>query len=291
MIGKFGFAGDGRFTYCLAMGKSHPFPNVARRSGGLLAILLAGLTPFAADAADLVPHQAIYKLRLAEVHSTSNFNGVTGAAVSLLERGCEGWNIDEQVVMTMQTNVGGTINSETTFKATESLDGRNYRFKHFSNTEGTVEEHKGSARFKADGKPEAEYITPKPMEMPLPDGVRFYISTTAWLVDLAKTGAKTGETMTFDGSDGSGALKITAFILPDRSNPKLNGDPKLLAGQAWKVRLAFFKTKGQASKPEFEIDLRLLENGIVTYYKQIFDDIAIDQILEDLLPAKDEKCG
>lgn len=273
-----------------------PFKAVIRRARVVAALaavaVVSTVLPDRASAAEIVPHQAIYSLRLSEVHSASNFNGVSGAAVSLIERTCEGWAIDEQVVMSMSTNVGGAINREMTFKATESLDGKVFRFRSVNNTNGDVEEFKGSARIGQGGTAEAEFITPRPLEMPLPGDVRFYMSTTAWLIDLAKSGARTGETFTFDGSDDTGAQKMSAFIIPDKGkHPDIKGDPSLLQGQAWNVRLAFFKAKGQASKPEFEIAIRLLENGVITSYKLIFDEITVDQVLDDLLPAKNEKCG
>ena len=55
--------------------------------------------------------------------------------------------------------------------------------------------------------------------------------------------------------------------------------------------MAFFKLDGQESKPEFEISLRLLENGVITHFELIFDDLIVDQILQDVLPAKDERCS
>jgi len=59
--------------------------------------------------ADLVAHQAIYRLALSDKSPPSRFNGVSGAAVSVIERTCQGWTINEQVVMTMLTNAGGAI--------------------------------------------------------------------------------------------------------------------------------------------------------------------------------------
>lgn len=242
--------------------------------------------------ADVVPHQATYTLRMAEVTGPSAFNDVSGAAVTLIEKTCEGWVIDEQIVMTMLTNAGGAINREMTFKATESLNGDSFRFRSVSDTDGTIEEFKGSARVRPDGSAEAEFITPRPFEMPLPKGVNFYVSTTEWLLKLAKSGAKTGQTVSFDGSDDEGPHKMTAFILPDLgARESLKGDPALLSGKAWEVRLAFFKLSEQAGQPDFEIALRLLENGIITRFKLIFEDMTIDQLLDDVLPATEEKCG
>lgn len=256
--------------------------------------VVAGATlaaPMSAHA-DVVPHQATYTLRMAEVTGPSAFNDVSGAAVTLLEKTCDGWVIDEQIVMTMITNAGGAINREMTFKATESLNGDSFRFRSVSDTDGTIEEYKGSARVRADGSAEAEFITPRPFEMPLPKGVNFYVSTTEWLLKLAKSGAKTGQTVSFDGSDADGPHKMTAFILPDfGARDALKGDPALLSGKAWDVRLAFFKLNEQAGQPDFEIALRLLENGIITRFKLIFEDMTIDQLLDDVLPATEEKCG
>lgn len=273
------------------MDKNNKSGAVMRRflMGGAVAVLMAGAS--GAVNADVVPHQAIYKLKLADIHGTSNFNGVSGASVSVLERTCDVWTIDEQMVMQMTTNVGGVINRDMTFKATETVDGTSYRFFSRSDTDGVIEEFKGSARVR-DNSGEAEFITPKPFEMPLPRDTRFYVGTTEWLLQLVKSGAKTGHTVTFDGSDDEGPHKVSVFILPDKgARPELSGDKALLSGKAWEVRLAFFKMKEQAGEPDFEIALRLLENGIITRFNLIFDDMTIDQLLEDVLPAKDESCG
>lgn len=251
-------------------------------------VLAAQATPALTD---VVPHQAIYKLSLSSKSPSSRFSGLTGAAVTQIERTCEGWKVDEQIVMTMETVAGGVINREMTFKAKESLDGETFSFDSRSVTNGQKEQFKGSARSVKGGKSEAEFVVPRPFEMPLPDGTYFYVGLTNWLVNLAKSGTRAGEAMSFDGSDDDGPQKMTAFILPDKTTTEpVSGDADLLAVKAWRARLAFFKLDSQNSNPEFEIALRFLENGIVTRFEMIFDDLIVDQVLEDVTPAKDSSC-
>ncbi len=290
ILGKFAFSPERASHIVKAMWE--PFsPRLRSFASVCLAAGVTLATP-SLVCADVVPHQATYTLRMAEVSGPSAFNDLSGAAVTLIEKTCDGWVIDEQIVMTMHTNAGGAINREMTFKATESLSGDSFRFISVSDTDGTIEEYKGSARVRADGSAEAEFITPRPFEMPLPKGVNFYVSTTEWLLKLAKSGAKTGQTVSFDGSDDDGPHKMTAFILPDRgARASLKGDQDLLSGKAWDVRLAFFKLSEQAGQPDFEIALRLLENGIITRFKLIFEEMTIDQFMDDVLPATEEKCG
>ncbi len=240
----------------------------------------------------LVPHQAIYTLRLATDSPVSQFSGLDGAAVSLIERTCEGWVVTEEVVMTMLTNVGGAIEREMQFKARESADGQDYVFDSRSVTNGNVEVYSGTANRAESGAADAEFITPRPFEMALPNGTRFYVGLSKWLLNLAESGVKTGETFAFDGTDDEGPQKVTAFILPDQGpHDNISGDKSLLSAKAWRVRMAFFKTEGQAAQPEFEISLRLLSNGIVTSFRMVFDDLIVNQELEDVLPARDERCG
>lgn len=268
--------------------------HVSRRllSFAVVAAASFGGMPSAVAAVDLVAHQAIYKLRMADVASASNFNGLSGAAVSMIERTCAGWKVNEQIVMTMSTVAGGAIDREMTFVAEESLDGRDFKFHSTSSTNGNTEEYKGTARREKNGEGEAEFIVPKPLEMPLPKDTHFYVGSTQWLIELAKSGARTGQMMVFDGTDDGGAQQITAFVLPDKGAHKdLNGDPALLGAKGWEFRLAYFNAGGQSAEPEFEIALRLLENGIITRFNLIFDDMTIVQTLEDVLPAKSEKCG
>lgn len=254
--------------------------------------LIAWLADSDAAWANMVPHQAIYKMSLSSKSPASRFNGINGAAVSVVERTCEGWVINEQIVMTMLTVAGGAIEREMNFKARENRDGTSYIFESNSVTNGDAKRYSGTARRKSDGATEAEFVTPRPFEMPLPDGTRFYISMTRWLLELAQSGKRAGETFAFDGTDDEGPQKVSAFVLPDGiGGDGLSGDKALLDKKAWQVRLAFFKTDGQGSAPEFEISLRLLENGVITHFELIFDDLVVDQVLQDVLPATDENCS
>jgi len=259
-----------------------------------LAVVMTGLAVLSVTPqvnAEVTPHQAVYKLSLSSKSPASRFTGVTGAAVSQIERKCEGWVVNEQIVMRMETVAGGVLNREMTFKAKESLDGKTFSFDSRSVTNGHVEEFKGSARSRDDGSSEAEFVVPQPKEMPLPNGVFFYVGLTNWLVELAKSGNRAGEAMNFDGSDDGGPQKVTAFILPAKADGEgQNGDSELLSAKPWRARLAFFKLDTQESKPEFEIALRFLENGVVTRFEMIFDDLIVDQVLEDVLPASDISC-
>ena len=267
------------------------FPRLQTVIAVSAAALIFAAAP-AAVRAEMVPHQAIYNMKLSSKSPASRFNGLSGAAVSQVERTCQGWVITEQIVMSMLTVAGGAIDREMNFKAKESFDGRPYSFESVSVTNGETKKYSGSARRKADGSAEAEFVTPQPFEMPLPKGTKFYISTTNWLLDLAKSGKRTGQVISFDGTDDEGPQKVTAFILPDGiGGDGISGDKKLLDRQAWQVRMAFFKLEGQASEPEFEISLRLLDNGIITHFELIFDDLVVDQVLQDVLPAKNERCG
>jgi len=260
--------------------------------GWVVLLAVAAVSGVHVANADMVPHQAIYKMSLSSKSPTKQFNGVTGAAVSQVERTCAGWVINEQVVMTMLPVTGGSIEREMNFKARESKDGRTYFFQSDSITDGRKEEFTGSARRDEKGKAEAEFVTPRPFEMPLPKDTRFYVGMTEWLLDLAKSGKRTGESFAFDGTDDEGAQKVTAFVLPDGIGDEgISGDKKLLDRKAWQIRLAFFKTEGQSSKPQYEMTLRMLENGIITYYQLVFDDLIVDQVLQDVLPAKDEQCS
>ena len=267
-------------------------PCLTARIALLCACAFAGLAGAGSLRADMVPHQAIYNMTLSSNSPASRFNGISGAAVSQIERTCDGWVINEQIVMTMLTVAGGAIEREMHFKARESLDGKDYVFESNSVTNGEPKKFSGTARHKASGAAEAEFVTPRPFEMPLPKGTRFYVATTQWLLQLAKSGKRAGETYAFDGTDDEGAQKVSAFILPDGIGGEgLSGDKALLDRKAWQVRMAFFKIGDQASAPEFEISLRLLENGVITHFELIFDDLVVDQILQDVLPAKNERCG
>ena len=101
-----------------------------------VAFLFAAALPAGEARADMVPHQAIYNMKLSSTSPNSRFNGLNGAAVSQVERTCEGWVVTEQNVMTMLTVAGGAIEREMNFKARESIDGRAYFFESVSVNRG-----------------------------------------------------------------------------------------------------------------------------------------------------------
>ncbi len=261
-------------------------------AGAIPVVMLTVALVGGAAAAELLPYRAIYSLKMEKGEPGGRFTDVTGSTVSSLDRTCDGWSISEEIAMRMQTAPGGEFRRDLAFTAEESKDGRRYRFKSRSMTNDIVEDYEGTAEIAAGAAGRAIFTVPEKREMPLAPGTVFYVGLTKWLVDLAESGARNGEVMTFDGTDADAPEKVTAFIIPEKSPPKnLPGDEKLLAAKAWHVRMAFFADAGAGSEPEYEIAARVLANGIVTGFQLIFKDFTVQQSLEDLLPAREPSCG
>ncbi|MDA0996795.1 MAG: DUF1849 family protein [Proteobacteria bacterium] len=269
----------------------HPLrPPIGALVSALASVLAIGWVP-AAVAAELLPYRAIYTLKIERADHGGRFTDVTGSAVSSLDRTCDGWAVAEEVVMRMQTVAGGEFRRDLILTGEESRDGRRYSFKSRSTTNGDEERYAGVANSSPSDSGVVEFSTSDKKRLELPKGTVFFVGLTSWLVKLAESGQRTGEIYSFDGTDADGAEKVAVFVLPEKTPPAdLPGDPALLKGKAWNVRMAFFGKSETNAAPDYEIAARLLDNGIVTGFRLIFKDFTVQQSLEDLISGSEPRC-
>ncbi len=75
----------------------------------LAAALVVGLVAAAPAAAGLVPHRAIYSVKLGSVRANAGFVDARGAAKMVLEKTCDGWIMTQEMTMDMGTAAGGMV--------------------------------------------------------------------------------------------------------------------------------------------------------------------------------------
>jgi hypothetical protein len=89
----------------------------------------------------------------------------------------------------------------------------------------------------------------------------------------------------FDGTTADNPYEISAWIGRERAPQP--ADPPILAGRrSWPVRLAYFTSGAVEPRADFEMSVRLFDNGVAGDMIYDYDDFGIDVALEsvELLP-------
>jgi hypothetical protein len=186
---------------------------------------------------------------------------------------CDGWTVEQRYELTINYAESQDVNIVSNFVTWESKDGLRYRFNQKETRNGTVDEEiRGSAQLDGPGKGGTiTFEKPQPQTMKLPAGALFPSAHTILLIQKAEAGDNFVSRQVFDGATVEGAVLVSAVIGPKvdekaKAEPTTSttdslGDP-VLQQPGWKVRLAFFPADPKAEKPDYELGMLLLDNGI-----------------------------
>ncbi len=259
----------------------------------LAAALAVALGSAAPAAAELVPHRAIYSVKLGSVRANAGLVDVRGAAKIALEKTCDGWITTEEITMEMGTAVGGIINQDSRVAGWESLDGTSYRFAVRNVTGRQVEGFKGEARLGAAGKPgRATFKVLAGKTMALPEGTLFPAGYTAWLIERALAGDRQAPRTVFDGADGQGPRKVIAFIgrRVESGEHGKKGLGALVQRPGWNVRMAFYPLDSRAPAPEYEIEVLQLDNGVAPRVMLDYPQMTVIMTMEKIETIPAPRC-
>ncbi len=125
----------------------------------------------------------------------------------------------------------------------------------------------------------------------MPPGMLFPSAHTIFLIDKARAGEVFISKQIFDGATVEGPVLVSAVI-----GPKLTPDAEaakkspLLDRPGWRVRLAFFPADPKAEKPDYELGMLLLDNGVSKDMVIDYGDYAIHATLDDIEPLPKPGC-
>ncbi len=159
---------------------------------------------------------------------------------------------------------------------------------------GSIEAGKNTA-----GK--AVYSRPPELSFDLPEGYYLPVHHTSEIIRHAREGKKIFHAVLFDGTDAEGPVEVNAIITKPltaeelaeigKDAPKGSIDAKLLAGPAWRVRMAVFplypKDRQESATPSYEMEMVLHENGVISNAVVDYQQFKVAQKLTALeaLPA------
>jgi hypothetical protein len=268
-----------------------PLFKAGRPAAIALAVLVGGLlAPWAggagsAGAADIMPHRALYTMSLGKAGGDAGVTGASGTMAYQWGETCDGWTVEQRYRLKMGYAESADVAIASNFVTWEAKDGLHYRFNQKEARNGADnEELRGTAKLDGPGKGgTAEFEKPEGKNFELPPGALFPSAHTIFLIDKAKAGETFISRHIFDGATVENAVLVSAVI-----GPKVEPDAEaakqspLLNRPGWRVRLAFFPADPKAEKPDYELGMLLLDNGVSRDMVIDYGDYAIRAKLDDI---------
>ena len=257
--------------------------------------------PAALGAADntaeipLQPHKALYQIKLTATHSGAQIVNVSGKMFYELNATCEAWITDHRFNLRYDYVETPSVKVKSNFSTYETFDGKEFNFTSTRRRNGTIiEELKGHAESHDDGGV-ATFSQPPELSFALSETTSFPMEHTLALIRKARQGDTLYQNTVFDGSDDEGPVSINAFIggkvnalalLPGSEKINVN----LLNTKARRYRLAFFPMLEDTVSPDYEMEMVLHDNGVVSDMLVEYDTFSVTQTLVALEKKEKPAC-
>ena len=244
------------------------------------------------DTIVFTPHRALYDITLRSATNSSGIADIHGQMFYDLQETCDSWTTTHRFILMYDyiDNPSSQVVSE--FTTVESKDGQKFEYRARRVRDGEPQEEVAGSALKSNtnGKAfKAKYTYPEKLDMELPGDTLFPTQHTMNVIRNALAGKKFIRGTVFDGSDTDGAYQVSGLVLKAISEPERKRiwprgvDTDLARRPGWRTQVAIFPmVNKQESSSEYEMDMNLLENGIVTDMNIKYSDFAITQSLKAL---------
>lgn len=269
-------------------------------TASLLAVLFSSPAAQAADSDPIIftPHRALYDITLRSATNSSGIADIHGQMFYDLQETCDSWSTTHRFILMYDyiDNPSSQVVSE--FTTVESKDGSKFEYRARRVRDGEPQEEVAGSATKNNGKAfKAKYTYPEKLDMELPADTLFPTQHTMNVIRNALAGKKFIRGTVFDGSDTDGAYQVSGLVLKPISEPERKRiwprgvDTDLARRPGWRTQVAIFPmVNKQESSSEYEMDMNLLENGIVTDMNIKYADFAITQTLKALSAHDRPQC-
>lgn len=250
--------------------------------------------------ADMVPHRAVFDMKLTDAATSSSITGLTGRMVfETIGSPCEGFTINFRFVTQVEYNESKSRLIDMRTTTFEAADGKNFEF--LTQTyidEKIVDESKGSAV--RDGKStRVTLVRPVEKTFTMSGNALFPTQHLVHMLRAARSGEPFLPADLYDGSEGGEKIFPTATAIGKRMDgPDDLGSETAAAVDAmaklprWPVTVGYFDPEEAAGEsiPTYEMSFLLYENGISRKVKIDYGEYVVGGDLVDLKIHDIAKC-
>jgi hypothetical protein len=237
----------------------------------------------------MLPHKALYEIKMVSKSSGAQILNISGKMFYEWENACEGWLSNHRFNLFYEYADSPAIKVTSDFSTFENFEGSHFNFNSRRKRNGELfEEFRGYANISNNDKNTtkglAEYSIPEDLSFELSPNTLFPMKHTQNLLKKIQDGQKFYSATIFDGSDEDGPVEINTFIgartnIPDTLKSQEDINLKLLESQAWKARMAFFPVLNASAESDYEMDIVIHENGVISDMLVEYKDFSVSQRL------------
>jgi len=225
----------------------------------------------------LVSHRAIYTLKLGTKRADAVIADVQGALAIDFTESCDAWLGTQRLRLRIFRNQGAVVETDNNFTSWESKDGLTYRFSVRNRRNGEIhEQFRGIASLtgRASGG-SARFSQPEELNFVLPKGAMFPTEHLILMIELARAGERHVARTVFDGATADGPHEISAVIGAERPAETIEVLGEAGNRPSWDMRWAFFPLASDSAEPDYELDARVLDNGVVAKVVLDYGDFTV----------------
>lgn len=286
-----------------------------------LALLVAPLgSAFApvALADDLLAHRAVYELTLEASERDSRIEDAAGLFVfQVTGSACAGWTIVSDIVLSLQDRAGGTIRTETQYRAFEDPQGEVFTFQTQTST-GAEDETlaTGAAERQADGSVTIRRFESDELAANGAPGTLFPNQLTVAMLEAARAGESFVFATVFDGSHDAGLAQPATALIGSPVAPTVTSaafanaaplnenaaeadhlapEPERWTdfpppSRAWPITLSYFDPLEPDSEPNFQVAYTLDTNGVSDGLVLDYGAFSLRGVLSDFTAFEPASC-
>jgi len=262
-------------------------------AGSIVIFAGAVLSPaFAAEAVSLASHRAVYDLTLGAAKDGSGIEGVRGRIVLEIDNTCEGYILNQRMLIEVTNVRGGKIRSDYQLSTFEDRSGSVMRFT-LSNmiNDRTIDKVDGTAQ-KSESSGEVTFNDGKTEALPLPKGVLFPAEHSQAIITAAIEGKSLLSAKLYDGNGRDGLQdSLTVIGKKGTATSEVILQSDMADMSYWPVQLSFFDLKAQKGEPDYEVSFRMFENGVGSNLQLKYKDFSMIGKLVKLDLKKTAACN
>jgi hypothetical protein len=270
-----------------------------------LGLILAGVVsiPAAVAAAPpvdsaarlLVPHRAIYDLKLKDASERSGIEGMFGRMVyEFTGSACTGFTTNFRLVTKIDTGEDARLSDQQT-NTFEDLAARQFHFETKSFTDEQLDKQLSGDASQGDNGVKVEISGPSGKEIELPAS-DFPTDHMLEVIRNAKSGKNVFEARVFDGSENGDQSLMTTTVIGKPQAPANDDVDADKAGEFaktsfWPVTIAYFSdTAAGDPTPVYNMSFKLYENGITRDLTMDYGDFVLSGSLTKLELLEKQDC-
>ncbi len=246
--------------------------------------------------AALVGHKALYNIEMISKRSSSQVLNIHGQMYFALQPGCDAWTTDHRFNLYYEYADSPPMQITSDFTTYEPMDGKSFDFNSRRKRDGELyQELRGTALRDDQGNTHVTYALPEGLTFDMKPGGLFPMAHTAAMMKDIKDGHKVFNATVFDGSDEDGPIEVNTIVgkaMPPAAIPAGAAiDAALITMPARYVRMAFFPLADDSLTSDYEMDVALHDNGVISSMKVDYGEFSVSQKLVALEKIATPACG